>query len=228
MTKLKVNKIRANTKDEEVCQDVIVNDCYRFSEWVPNREPKFIVDVGCQIGSFSFVASTLYPKCSILAFEMLKDNFLIAKENLSERKNAKCFHGAVIGKNKPVGLRLNENNTGGHKAVFEGGDSYLGESRFSGDYKLKNNFNCFDFVQIFSDNEIDRIDFLKMDCEGSEYEIIPHLIETDLIKKVDNISIELHGRDQKEYKETLDFLSKSYEKVTMKGSHLGHFRNLCI
>ena len=228
MKNVKVNNLRLGTKDEEVFQDVISNDCYEFSSWKPKRYPKFVVDVGCQIGSFSLLASTLYPECKVLSFEMLEENFLLAKQNLSEKPNASCFHGPVVGKNKPVGIMINKANTGGHKTVFKGSDSYLGESRFKEHYKLKNDFKCFNFSDIFSDNDIDRIDFLKMDCEGSEYEIIPHLIETDLIKKVDNISIELHGRDQKEYVETLEFLSKIYENVTMKGKHLANFRNLCI
>mgnify|MGYP003118187183 FL=1 len=220
--------VREGTSDEQIVHEVFDQDCYELSKWKPKRYPKFIVDVGCQVGAFSLLANQLYPKCSILAFEMMQENYDIASKNLEPLENAACFHGAVVGKNKPIGFMKNKNNTGGHKTIYEGKDSYLSESRFDADYKLKQDFKSFNFLEIFSDNNIDRIDFLKMDCEGSEYEIIPHLIETDLIKKIDNISIELHGRDQKEYKETLDFLSKSYEKVTMNGDYLGHFRNLCI
>jgi len=224
----KIKHIRKGTKDEEIFREVVLQDCYKLSEWKPSRYPKFIVDVGCQIGVFSVLSNHLYPKCSVLAFEMMEENYEIASKNLEDLENVKCFNGAVVGKNKPVGFRENINNTGGHKIICEGKDSYLGQSRFSEDYKLKSDFKSFNFLEIFSDNNIDRIDFLKMDCEGSEYEIIPHLIETDLIKKIDNISIELHGRDQKEYATTLDFLSKSFENTTMKGRHLAHFRNLCI
>ena len=120
---------------------------------------------------------------------MMEDNFKIAKENLSDRKNVKCFNGPVVGKNRPVGAFLNKENTGGHKAIYEGKDSYLGESRFSAyistdqlnEYCQKKDFKSFDFLEIFSASNIDRIDFLKMDCEGSEYEIIPHLVETCLL-----------------------------------------------
>tara|TARA_B100000287_G_scaffold434773_1_gene500330 strand:- start:1361 stop:2050 length:690 start_codon:yes stop_codon:yes gene_type:complete len=220
--------VRKGTSDEQIVHEVLDQDCYKLSEWKPKRYPKFIVDVGCQVGAFSILASHLYPECSVLAFEMMQENYSIASKNLEKLENTTCFHGAVVGKNKPVGFMKNDNNTGGHKTVYEGKDSYLSESRFDADYKLEHNFKSFNFLEIFSDNNIDRIDFLKMDCEGSEYEIIPHLIKTDLIKKIDNISIELHGRDQKEYEITLDFLSKSYEEVSIEGKHLAHFRNLCI
>jgi len=226
---IKVKNVREGTKDFAACEEVITHDCYKLSEWKPKRYPKFIVDVGCQIGAFSLLASHIYPECSILAFEMMEENHQIALLNLKDQKNVKCFHGAVVGKNRPIGFRYNENNTGGHKTVYEGKDSYLGSSRFKADYESKSNLPSFNFPKIFSENNIDRIDLLKLDCEGSEYEIIPHLIETDLIKKVDNISIELHGRDQKEYKITLDFLSKSFESsIVSQAGHLANFRNLCI
>lgn len=223
-----INTLRKGTKDEQIAYEVLSQDCYNFLSWKPRRYPKFIVDIGAQIGCFSCLASQTYGEAQTLSFEMLKDNYKIAKKNLSQYENNKCFHGAVMGKNKPIGFFENKENSGGHKVVYKGKDSYLGENRINLNYKLKSDFNSFNFTEIFSDNNIDKIDFLKMDCEGSEYEIIPHLIETDLIKKIDNISIELHGRDQKEYAATLNFLSESYESVTMKGNHLAHFRNLCI
>ena len=231
-----IKKMRGGTKDQEICREVIYSDCYGVSNWKPKRKPKFIVDVGCQIGAFSLLASQIYPECKILSFEMMEDNFKIANENLSDRKNVKCFNGPVVGKNKPVGVFLNKDNTGGHKAIYEGEDSYLGESRFSAyisadqpEHKPKEDFKSFNFLEIFSDNNIDRIDFLKMDCEGSEYEIIPHLIETGLIKKIDNISLEFHGRDQREYFDTVSYLFEIFEDVKISPmGHLGHFKNLCI
>ena len=64
-----------------------------------------------------------------------------------------------------------------------------------------------------------------MDCEGSEYEIIPHLVETGLIKKIDNISLELHGRDQKEYFDTVAYLFKIFKDVNI--SPMGNASNTC-
>ena len=123
---IKISHIRKNTKDNEVCKEVIANDCYELSKWKPKRYPKFIVDIGCQIGAFSVLANHLYSKCSILAFEMMEENYQMASLNLKDQENTKCFHGAVVGKNKPIGFMENKNNTGGHKTIYEGEDSYLG------------------------------------------------------------------------------------------------------
>jgi|ETNvirenome_6_85_1030632.scaffolds.fasta_scaffold00538_17 FkbM family methyltransferase len=223
---MKIDNLRIGTKDYGIVAEVIAQDCYKLRKWEPSRSPKFIVDVGCQIGCFSALASYIYKDACVLSFEMMRENYDLAEKNLSKFKNNKCFHAAVTGKNKPVGFLKNQDNTGGHKVIFEGSDSYIGRDRLKKEFKTKDDFKSFNFSKIFSDNNIDRIDFLKMDCEGSEYEIIPDLIETGLIKRIDNISLEVHGRDEKEYRMTLDFLKKTYKNVVAKG-HILHCRELC-
>jgi hypothetical protein len=44
-----------------------------------------------------------------------------------------------------------------------------------------------------SDYQIDHIDLLKMDCEGSEWEILPH--SREVLPKVSQICMEYHPRD---------------------------------
>lgn len=228
--KISIDNLRIGTKDYGIFAEVIAQDCYGFRKWKPLRNPKFIVDIGCQIGCFSALASYIYEEACVLSFEMMKENYDLAKKNLSKFKGNKCFHAAVTGKNKPVGIIENKANTGGHKVIFDGSDSYVCQDRLKGIdselFETKDDFKSINFSKIFSDNSIDRIDFLKMDCEGSEYEIIPDLIKTGLIKRIDNISLEAHGRDEEEYRTTLDFLKKTYKNVEVKG-HLLHCRELC-
>ena len=235
--------LRDDWADRSVVDEVITTDCYRFLKWKPKRYPKFIVDVGCHIGTFSCLASHIYSETCVLSYEVREDNYEMAKKNLSRYKNNRCFHGAVTGKNKPMGFFQTKKNSGGGKIVFEGQDSYLGKDRIvaalgedglarkikeRGDF-FKKDFNFFGLDEVFSANKIDRIDFLKMDCEGSEYEIIQNLIETGLIKKIDNFSLELHGRNEKEYKTTLEILKKTYREMEVTGTNLNmvHCRGLC-
>ena len=49
-------------------------------------------------------------------------------------------------------------------------------------------------VQIFDNNNITNCDFLKLDCEGSEYEIIKNL-PTEYFKKIKKMIIEYHMAD---------------------------------
>ena len=48
--------------------------------------------------------------------------------------------------------------------------------------------------QIFDDNDIIHCDFLKLDCEGAEYEIIESL-SPDLFTKISKTVIEYHTAD---------------------------------
>ena len=217
MLKLKL-EIREGTKDAQVAREVIEKDCYRLKSWQPT-DPKVIVDVGCQIGCFSALACTLFPDCRVLSFEMVEENFVIAQGNLKDFNNNECVNVAIGGRNPIVGSLYNHNNTGGHKAIFKGADSYIGEGRIKENYKLSNgDIEMVNFKQIFEDYNLEEIDFLKLDCEGSEHEILPHLFKTGLINKVKNIALEMHGREEKECFDILLELEKVYKSVERTGA----------
>ncbi|MAH48854.1 hypothetical protein CMI37_23710 [Candidatus Pacearchaeota archaeon] len=214
-------KFRENTKDKYCIYEVMETDCYRLKSW-GLTDPKVIIDVGCHIGCFSLLACRLFPNCKVLSFEMVEENFLIAQNNLKGFENNKCVNAAIKGKNPVIGCRYNEDNTGGHKAVFKGADSYIGERRMKWDYQLEDEeIKTLDFKQIFEDYSLGEIDFLKLDCEGSEHEILPHLFETDLIKKIKNIALEMHGRKEKECSYILSKLEEHYDSVERTGAE-GH------
>jgi FkbM family methyltransferase len=56
--------------------------------------------------------------------------------------------------------------------------------------------------RIFSANPAERI-LLKIDCEGAEFEIIPHLASHNLLERVDAIMMEFHDRHPEELIEVL-------------------------
>lgn len=49
------------------------------------------------------------------------------------------------------------------------------------------------FQDVYDEIGIDEIDLLKINIEGGEYDVIPHLIETGLIKKVRNLQVQFHN-----------------------------------
>lgn len=42
------------------------------------------------------------------------------------------------------------------------------------------------------EHRIARIDLIKINIEGGEYELLDRLIETDLIKQIENIQVQFH------------------------------------
>jgi hypothetical protein len=47
----------------------------------------------------------------------------------------------------------------------------------------------YDFI---NDNKIDHIDLIKINIEGSEYELLEHIIENNLHVKIKNLQIQFH------------------------------------
>ena len=65
-----------------------------------------------------------------------------------------------------------------------------------------------------------------MDCEGSEHEIIPHLVESGLLKKIKNLSLELHGRNKKEYDYIVSSLIKNFNTaISLRNGVYMHCRD---
>jgi len=65
--------------------------------------------------------------------------------------------------------------------------------------------NSISLQRIFDDNNIENCNFLKLDCEGTEYEILENL-PTFYFKKIEKIVIEYHMADS--HPELLDQLKK--------------------
>jgi len=146
------------------------------------HENDIVADIGANIGVFSIFAS-LKTINKIYAFEALRSNFEFFKKNISANqiKNIVPVEAAVCGRAGNARLGLS-NLSGGH---------YLC------DINTKKHSETFVAVpattleQIFTDYRIEHIDFLKIDCEGSEGAIF---IATgdEYFKKIDKIALEFH------------------------------------
>lgn len=81
--------------------------------------------------------------------------------------------------------------SGSVKFVEQGNDGIESFVAVSGDFKGRTNWvPCTDLAVLLRQH--DKV-VLKMDVEGAEYELIPHLIETGAIERVRLLLIEWHG-----------------------------------
>jgi phenylpropionate dioxygenase-like ring-hydroxylating dioxygenase large terminal subunit len=103
-------------------------------------------------------------------------------------------------------IYLSDSNTGEHSFVFKGG---------------KKNFidvPTTSLDKFISENKIKRIDFLKMDCEGAEYEIL-FGSRPETLRKISRISMEYHPIDSRRNAGTLKkFLIKNGFEVKVEDS----------
>jgi FkbM family methyltransferase len=143
------------------------------------------VDVGANVGGFIVHAYENFNK--IYAFEPVSENYnvinrLIKTYNI---KNVELYNTAVYGEsNQELPLYCpSERNSGDVScAVF---DHEKWSYQDVGDV-----CKTISLSDLMSSLDIDQIDYLKMDCEGSEYEIFENFDDYDRIKV---IALELHG-----------------------------------
>ena len=136
-----------------------------------------VFDIGGSIGLFSYYAVGKKAK-EVHYFEPLKDSYDSALQNLKNFDNIK-FNNVAVGKT--------ENNVDFFvpETGSIGSSMYLEEGK-----KLKvDSINIMDYIV---ENNIEKIDFLKLDCEGSEYDIFDSMPDNYLINNVKKIFMEFH------------------------------------
>jgi FkbM family methyltransferase len=120
------------------------------------------IDVGANCGFYSLFASNFFE--NVYSFEPTPDTFIRLKNNivLSKLRNITIYNEALGGECKYVVLRINEYNAGGN-SIDEKALSYDGKTRL----KIRQN-KLDNFIDIFNT----RIDFIKIDVEGFEMQVL--------------------------------------------------------
>jgi FkbM family methyltransferase len=175
-------KIRTNSTDLMAFTHVWVIGEYSKKGFEINDNDS-IIDVGAHIGLFSLFVSQFCKKGKIFSFEPIKENFELLKENIkiNEIKNISIFNEAVSDISSKITLYQNEDEAGHSKFIKTSNSVQV---------------NAISIKEFFDNENIENCNLLKLDCEGSEYEIIESLPE-NYLKKVDKIIIEYHLADTK-------------------------------
>jgi len=205
----------------ELVKEVWTNDCYGFvNQWKPIRTPRFIVDAGANMGVFTILAASLYPECKIFSFEPLGDIFEVLKENvIDDDVDILCYNKALIGNSEPIGIAFSR-NPGGNTCIYDNNKSYRGKDRFGQEWTPRQ-IDSLSLNELFEEQQIDFIDFLKMDVEGSEYEILFHAEKMGLFPRIHTLSMEIHGKPSKsriapEYDRLISMLKSNYKNFVQK------------
>ncbi len=138
--------------------EIYVHGCYRAASIYPGA---VVIDIGANIGCYSLLAARNASR--VLAYEPYPENFSILRENVALNKtgNVEIFPYAVAA-------------TDGEAVLFiPNDDSFVGRiSLYPGRGTRTTHTTCVSLDQIVQSAGLDRIDVLKIDCQGSEYEIL--------------------------------------------------------
>lgn len=166
---------------------------------------KTVIDIGANIGAFALLVAKESPKCRVYAYEPEPNNFKLLKKNVKENKfekKVKIFQQAVSAKSQREKLYISEYSP------------Y--HSILSKNYKKFIHINSVSLNDVFIKNKINSCDLLKIDCEGSEFNILYNANKATL-KKINNIRLEYHNRRDKKanIKDLKNFLIKFGFKLVM-------------
>lgn len=158
-------------------KEVIVDDQYHAKELI--KDSDIVIDAGVLIADFSIFVNHLYPNAQIYGFEPSPKTFNLAHNNTKIRsENIHIFNkalGAIVGQTTL--------SVGGDIGLW-GGDA-ITDNKFV-EQRLKNfgdkvPVDIITIDQFVKEQDVERIDFIKIDTEGFEKEIIIGAKET--IKK---------------------------------------------
>lgn len=122
------------------------------------REPvKYIIDAGANIGLFSVLYGRKFSGASIIAVEPEQENYKMLLKNTKNLSRVQTLRGGVWSKN--CYLKVNESKTGAWGFTVSECD------------KSKSDICAFSIQSIMKKYGFPYIDILKMDIEGSEYEV---------------------------------------------------------
>ncbi|MFA5886954.1 MAG: FkbM family methyltransferase [Patescibacteria group bacterium] len=171
-------KVRSNTVDAHEVVTILSGQEYPFKIIAPALNPQaVIIDIGAHIGSFTLYLKNKLPSSRVYCFEPAQSNYniLVDNINLNGLQNVKAIKMALAGKSgsaylKTAGLNSNAYNLGN-----------AGEAVAS-----------IDLDTFLRGENLENIDLLKMDCEGTEYEILSNFKQ---LNKIKSIILEYHRLD---------------------------------
>jgi FkbM family methyltransferase len=150
-------------------QEVLVDEIYKVNLASNSR----IIDCGANIGLSVLYFKSICPSAHITAFEPDRHNFELLTKNciVNNLKQVDLVEAAVWKENTQL------------KFIAQGGmDSKISEGAEEG--ILVKAYSLIDYLQ-------DPVDFLKLDIEGAEFEVLKNIEE--YMDKIATLFIEYHG-----------------------------------
>lgn len=170
-------------------KELFMEDVYEIDELVSDLPTApVVIDIGANVGFFGIQLLSKISSATIYAYEPVPANVKTLQHTLQQNprlaKSMRLFPMAVTG--KPVDkLELFaevEENSQVVASVF---------ANFHENNSKKISVPCITLTNIIQKNNLQSVDLMKMDCEGSEYDIM-YNTSPELIRRIKKMMIEVH------------------------------------
>lgn len=175
---IKIPNLKTNHEDSSYYSynEIFIKEIYD-DKLVRIHEDDVVVDIGANYGFFSLYAQGFNPK-KIIAFEPSKGVFDSLSENV---KNVELHQKAISGKSGILNFEEIKNSTA---------SSRISNSNEGYSVEVIGINELFDFLKL------EKIDYLKIDCEGSEKEIFENITINNL-NRINKLVVEYHSEEIK-------------------------------
>ncbi len=138
------------------------------------NEKSIVFDLGGFEGQW---ASDIFSKycCTIYVFEPYMEYFEKIGKRFLKNSKIKVYPFGLSNVTKSIGLSI----SGDSSSTFKQGEA-------SAEIKL---VRAIDFM---NENNIEKIDLVKINIEGGEYDLLEHLIDHPVVSKIENIQVQFH------------------------------------
>ncbi|TAG07165.1 MAG: FkbM family methyltransferase [Cytophagia bacterium] len=189
-------------------EEIYLRHNYRFE--TKNLEP-LIIDCGSNIGLSILYFKKLYPEAKIISFEPDPNIFEVLKHNIAVNnlENISVRQNAIWNKNETITFEMEGGFSG--KITESSKDSSTKKTKVEA-------IRLLDILREFK-----KIDFLKIDIEGAEYEVIVDC--QDYLKNIDYLFIEYHSFYEKTQRlsEILQILTNNKFRYIVKEANTPKF-----
>lgn len=193
--------IRNNSSDIPLFGDMFIRREYE----VPfESDVATIIDCGANVGLASLYFLSKFPDVKIIAVEPEEYNFKLLTENLGRYKNVTCIKKGIW--NKKAHLEIIDNGGGNH--AFTVIESQI---------KSKNSIEGISIDDIINDFQLESIDILKIDIEGSEEQVFT--IEPKWLNKVKIIFCEIHEKMKPDLTNKITSMLSPCFNISMNGEY---------
>jgi FkbM family methyltransferase len=162
---------------------------------VPLQDGWTILDIGAALGDYSVWAAQQTPHGRLIAVEPFPPSVELLNANLKMNKvpNVEVVSGAIATSNGTTELRVEGRIVQNSTAVSEKSTHTVEVKTIS-------------LEELFKSFSIQKCDYLKMDCEGGEYDIL-FSASQEVLARIERICMEVHdGLTVHNHQEMVQFL----------------------
>ena len=178
-----------------VFKEIFMEDFYDIENLVKKLPANpVVIDIGANAGLFDVLLLSKINKAQVFAYEPMPANIEVFKKTIERNPalySVQLNQAAVTGAAREY-IELFTEDTEDNTVV----SSVF--SNFSGLNNKKIRVEAKSLTSILEENKLNHIDLLKLDCEGSEYDII-YNTDVAVLQKVNMMVIEVHQIDDNRY-----------------------------